>query len=88
MALYEHSLDMNWNMKGILVNFLEILLVSSFTTSSARFTECDSKNVIFFQIKVFDRNIKETTLARYFIRLTARPSFMRLRAIRGINRVH
>ena len=82
MALYEHSLDMNGNMKGILVNFLEILLVSSFTTSSARFTECDSKNVIFFQIKVFDRNVKETTLARYFIRLTARPSFMRLRAFR------
>ena len=32
-----------------------------------------------FQIKVNARNIKETTLAMHFIKVTARPSFTRLR---------
>ena len=45
-------------------------------------------NVILFQIKVFAGNIKETTLAKYFIKVTARPSLTRLRVIRRINRVH
>ena len=43
---------------------------------------------ILFQIEVTTRNIKETTLARYFIKVTARPSFTQLRVIRPINRVH
>ena len=55
--------------------FLEILLVSLFTTSSARFSEFDSRKIILFQIKVFGRNIKKTKLAKYFIKLTACPSF-------------
>ena len=33
-------------------------------------------------------NIKETALARYFIKVTARPSFMRLRVISRLNRVY
>ena len=37
--------------------------------------------MILFQIKVFTRNIKETTLARYFIKVITRPSFTELRAI-------
>ena len=37
---------------------------------------------------MFARNIKETTLARYFIKITARPSFTRLIVIRRINRAH
>ena len=41
-------------------------------------------NVILFKIKVFSRNIKETTLARYFIKVTARPSLTRLRVISRI----
>ena len=68
------------------MNFLEILFVSSFTTSSARFSEFDSQNVIkkkqkqktnviLFQIKVFGRNIKEATVARFFIKVTALPIF-------------
>ena len=61
---------MNWMEKRILVIFLEILFVSSFTTSSARFSKFDIRNVILFQIKFFGRNIKETTLARYFKRFT------------------
>ena len=60
----------------------------SFTTSSARFSEFDAGNVILFQIKVFARNIKGTTLARYFIKVTTRPSFTRWRIILGINRVY
>ena len=52
-----------------------IHFVSSFTTSSERFSESDSRNVILFQNKVFGRNIKETTLARCFIKVTADPSF-------------
>ena len=42
-------------------------------------------NLILFQIKVNARNIKETTLARYFIKVTARPSFTRLRDAFYIN---
>ena len=58
--------------------FLEILLANPVTTSSVSFSEFDSRNTILFQIKVFGRNIKETTLARYFIKVTGRPSFTRL----------
>ena len=78
----------NWIEKGILVNFLEILFISGFFTSTARFSKFDAENVILFQIKVFDRNIKETTLERYFIKVTTRPRFMSLRAIKRTNRVH
>ena len=73
---------MSWIDKGTLINFfLEILFISSFSTNSARFSEFDAGNVILFQIKVFGRNIKETALTRYFIKVTARPSFIRLRVI-------
>ena len=41
-----------------------------------------------FQIKVFARNIIEATLARYFIKATARPKLARFRVIRRINKVH
>ena len=49
--------------------------MNSFSTSSAKFSEFDAGNVILFQIKVFGRNIKETTLAKYFLKLTVWPSF-------------
>ena len=62
--------------------------MSSFATSCARLIKFYARNVILFQIKVNTRNIKETTLARYFIKVTARPSFTRFRVIRLINRVH
>ena len=65
-----------------------MIFVSSFTTSSAIFSESGSRNVILFQIKVFGRNIKETTLVRYFIKVTERPSFTQLKVIRETNRVH
>ena len=58
--------------KGILVIFLEMLFVNSLTTSSARFSESDIRNVILFQIKIFGRNIKDTTLASYLIKVTER----------------
>ena len=74
--------------KGILVNFLDILFVSSFTTNSTRLSNFDIRNMILFQMKVFGRNIKETTLTRYFIKVTARPSFKQLRVIRQRDRVH
>ena len=44
--------------------------------------------MILFQVKVFSINIKEITLARYFIQVIARPTFTQLRVIRGIHRVH
>ena len=74
--------------KEILANFLEILFVRLFTTSSVRFSKFDSRSVILFQINVFGGNIKETTLARCFIKVTVHPSLVRLRAIRRIKRVH
>ena len=45
---------------------MEILAINLFSTKSARVTEFDAKKVIFFQFNVFGRNIKETTLERYF----------------------
>ena len=65
-----------------------MLFISLFSTSSAKLNEFDSGNVIFFQIKVFGRNIKETTLPRCFVKVTARPSFTQLRVIRRKNRIH
>ena len=62
--------------------------MGSFATRSARFSEFDAGNVGLFQIKVFTRNIKEITLARYFIKVTAHPSFTQLKVVRQINRVH
>ena len=44
--------------------------------------------VILFQIKLNARNIKETKLAKHFIKVTAHSSFTRLRGIKRINRVH
>ena len=52
---------------------------------SAKFSKFDAVNVILFQAKVFGRNIKETTPARYFINVTGPPSVTRLRVIRRIN---
>ena len=43
--------------------------------------------MILFEIKVFGRNIKETTVARYLIKVTAHPSFEQLRVIRRVHRV-
>ena len=67
--------------------FLEILFISSFTTGSAKFREFHIGSMVLFQIKVFERNIKQTSLAKYFIKVTACPSFS-LRVIKQINRVH
>ena len=61
--------------------------MGSFSASSARLSGFDDGSVILFQIKDFARNIKKTTLARCFIKVTARPSFTRLRVIKQINRV-
>ena len=71
--------------KGVLVNCLETLFISSFATSSAKFNEFNGRNLILFKIKVFGRNIKETTLAR---QVTTRHSFTQLRVNRQINRLH
>ena len=80
---------MNWIEKGIIGKiFLKILLISPFSTSPTKSSEFDVVNMMLFQVKVFDRKIKETTLAKYFIKVTVRPSFTRLRTIRRINRIH
>ena len=68
--------------------FLWILFIDLFNTSSARSSEFNGGNVILSQIKVKAGNIKETTLAKYFVKVTAHPSFPRLIVIRLINRVH
>ena len=64
----------------ILVNFFvhSNPRLITFTTSSARFSEFYADNVILFQIKVNAKNIKKTTLERYFIKVTTRPGFTRL----------
>ena len=50
------------------------MYIGSFFTSFANFSEFDVGNMISFQIKVFDGNIKQAKLARYFIKVTARPT--------------
>ena len=65
-----------------------MLILKSFTTSSGKFSKFGASNAILCQIKVFGKNIKETTLANYFTKATTRPSFTRLRVIKRINRVH
>ena len=65
-----------------------MLFLGSFTTSSEKFTKFDANNAILFQIKIFGKNIKETTLASYITKVTARPSFTQFRVIKQINRVH
>ena len=76
--------------KAILVIFFLFFCtvhVGLFTTSCAGFSLFYVGNVILFQIKVNARNIKETTPARYFIKVTACPSFTQLREIKWRNRV-
>ena len=51
------------------------VLFSSFATNSLIFSEFDTGNVILLQITAFGRKIQETKLARYFIKVTARPAF-------------
>ena len=67
---------------GVFFRNIGKLIMSSFFTSSAKFSEFDAGNVILFQIKVFGRNMKETTLARFFKKVTARTSFTQLGYIR------
>ena len=64
--------------------FLCTFFIGSLIASSARFREFDVRNMILFQFKIFGRNIIEIALARYFIKVTARPCFTRLRIIRQI----
>ena len=59
-----------------------MLFLNTFTGSSGKFSKFDAINAILFKIYVFDKNIKETALASYFTKVTARPSFMRLRVIK------
>ena len=68
--------------KGILVIFFVDTVQGFFSTSCARFNVFYAGNVILFQIKVNARNIKETMLATYFVKVTAHPSFTRLRDIK------
>ena len=49
---------MNQIKKGVFVNAFE-------DTLRIRFGIVDSQNTILFQVKVVDRNIQETTLARH-----------------------
>ena len=75
------------DIKSNIGNFLAESFIGSFTISSASFSEFDAGNVILYQITVFDRNIKETTLSSYFRKVTTRPSFTRFRVNRQITRV-
>ena len=49
--------------------FWRYSFISSFFTSSAKFSKIDGGNVILFQIKDFGINIKETTLAKLLAEL-------------------
>ena len=57
------------------------MLIDSFTTSCAIFSEFYAANVILLQIKVNARNIKKITLARYFIKVLIQGGSLSFRVI-------
>ena len=59
---------------GILLNFFVNTLHRLIYHQLWKISQFNAGNMILFQIKVFARNKKETTLARYFIKVTAHPS--------------
>ena len=63
--------------KLVLVNIFGVIFFSSFTTSSVKICEFNAGNAILF-------HSKETTLARYLIKETARPSLTQLKIIRQV----
>ena len=65
--------------------FTSVFLFSS-TTRSGGFSKFDAGKSISFHIKVFGRNIKETTQARYSVKVTAHSSFTCLRITRERNK--
>ena len=83
-----HLRAINWREKGRLVFFFENTLDKLIYHQLCKISKSDAGNVILFQIKAFGRNVKDTVLARYFKKVTARPIFTRLRVIRQINRIH
>ena len=44
--------------------------------SPESFGEFDARNAILFQIKVFGKKLKVTTLARFFTKVNAHPNFV------------
>ena len=82
------SLDKSESINNIVKYFQRKYSLVHFFTSSKTFSEFDLGNTILFQIKVFDEKIKGATLAMYLIKRTVRSSFMRLRIIMQINRIH
>ena len=70
------------------IGILVIFFVDIFQLPASKFNKFDTGNMILSEIKVFARNFKETTLARYFRKVTTRTSFTQLRVIRRINRIH
>ena len=61
--------------------FCRLLIINSFSPVLQNLANLMPETRVLFQIEVFGRNIKDTTLARYFIKVTARPSFTRLTVI-------
>ena len=61
--------------KLILVIILGDYLFNYFITSFRRFRKFDARNAVLLQIKVFDGKMKETTIATFFLKVTARPAF-------------
>ena len=72
----------NWIEKAILVIFFEDAFHKLIFHQLCKFSDFDARSVVLVKTKVFDRNIKETRLAKYFKKVTARPSFTRLIVVR------
>ena len=72
----------NQTEKGILVIFFVDIVQRLIYHQLCKIQGIYAGNVILFQIKVNARNIKEATLAMYFIKVTSRLSFTRLRDIK------
>lgn len=74
--------------KGVLVYIFGDTAFKIIILNSGKFSKYDTSNKILYKIQLFDKNIKEITLASYFTKVTACPSFNQLKVIKRINRAH
>lgn len=74
--------------KTVLFNTFGEIFASSFPISSRTFNVFCAGNTILFQTISFGGKINKTSLAMYFIKITARSSLEPLKIIGQISRIH
>ena len=70
-----------------MVNIFADTFLILFSSDPKEFRKFDASNATLFQIKVFGKNVKDTTLGSYFAKVTTHHSFARLILIKQISKV-